>query len=325
VTRLSATPILAGLRAVPGGFGQPSYAAFAASFTKAAHRAADGSTAPPVLFVMGEPLAGKSTFLSQLFVRLTQPAPCDVASAGANQGSAAQGTVRPYLVRWGDTIRAGKKVGAVAPERQFGDLTPEEFARTSGLLAEAAQAARQAAIGQGAALVVVEAPGVTMLTTATGQARGLDRGYSFARALAHDAGGYLLALGADQQVRDAHLATRHTQLTAGGPDVREATQLAANRIRAQVADLLFYLAQAATIRLPEPSPIVPLTRESLDAHPAYRNEAVLRAYLPYLFQHDLGVPPDRAFIGLNGFQGADVKPDVALLDRYDWTHQHFGI
>ena len=37
----------------------------------------------------------------------------------------------------------------------------------------------------------------------------------------------LLALCAEARVRDAHLAARHAQLTAGGPDVREATQLAA--------------------------------------------------------------------------------------------------
>ncbi len=296
---------------MPGGFGQPSFAAFAAAFTQAARRAAEDGAAPPVLFVMGEPLAGKSTFLSQLFVRLTQ----------APDGAA----VRPYLVRWGDTIRAGKKVGVVAPERQFGDLTAEEFARTSGLLGEAAEAARRAAAGSGPALVVVEAPGVTMLTDTSGRTRGLDRGYSFARDLARDPGGYLLALCADQQVRDTHLTTRHAAWTAGGPEVREATQLAANRIRAQVSDLLFTLAQAGTISLPEPRPAPSLTREALDAHPAYRNEAVLRAYLPHLFHNDLGVPSERAFIGLNGFQGADVKPNLELLDRYDWTHEHFGI
>lgn len=324
VTSTPATPILAGLRAVPGGFGQPTFADFAAAFMGAAQQAAIAKTLPPVLFVMGEPLAGKSTFLSQLFVRLTQ------ADAAAGQPTSstlpgAQPAVRPYLIRWGDTIREGKKVGVVAPERQFGDLTPDEFARTSGRLAEAARAARQAATGYGPALVVVEAPGVTMLTTAPGQTRGLDRGYSFARTLAHDPGGYVLALAADQQVRDAHLATRQAHLTTGSPDVREATQLAANRIRAQVTDLLYDLAQAGTIRLPEPAPAAPLTRAALDADSAYRNEAVLQAYLPYLFQHDLGIPPERAFIGLNGFQGAGVAPDMALLDRYDWTHEHFGI
>lgn len=304
----SGTPALDGLRAVPGGFGQPSFAAFYAVFVEAVRQRAVSGEAPPVLLVMGEPLAGKSTFLSQLFVRLA-----------GGEG------IRPYLVRWGDTIRAAKKLGDVAPERQFGDLTAAEFARTSTRLAEATASAEQAARGGPPSLVVVEAPGVTMLTDASGRTRGLDRGYSLARALARREHGFLMVLCADQQVRDTTLSRRETVLVAGGPDVREATQLAANRIREQVTDLLYDLAVEGTLRLPEPAPASPLTRASLDSDPDYRNEAVQRAYLPYLLEHDVKVPAERAFIGLNGFLGGDVGPDMALLDAYDWTHRHFGL
>jgi hypothetical protein len=356
VTAPSSTPVLDLLRAVPSGFGQPSFAAFSAALVDAARAQAAAAGPPPTLLVLGEPLAGKSTFLSQLFVRLTgsgssspNPSPSQGrgeqenglpplrADTGIRRSRGAPSFVeeggwggevspiRPYLVRWGDTIRAGKKHGQVAPERQFGDLTPDEFARVSALLADAATAALQDAQGGPPAIVVVEAPGVTMFTDSAGQTHGLDRGYSLARKLARQENGFLLALCADQQVREAHLATRHAQLTTGGPDVREATQLAANRIRQQVTDLLYDLATEGRIALPEPAPVAPLTRESLDFYSAYRSEAVLRAYLPYLFEHDLGVPAERAFIGLNGFIGEGVAPDLALLDAYDWTHPHFGI
>lgn len=310
-----ATPVLDGLRAVPGGFGQPSFDAFYRALVEAAGHQATGDAVPPVLLVMGEPLAGKSTFLSQLFVRLAGRARDEGRGAG----------IRPYLVRWGDTIRAGKKLGVVAPERQFGDLTPEEFAGTSALLAQAARAARQAAQGNGPAVVVVEAPGVTMLTDDSGQTRGLDRGYSLARALAREETGFVMVLCAEQRVRDTHLGSRQAQLASGGPDVREATQLAANRIRQQVTDLLCDLVVAGKVSLPEPTPAGPITRASLDADPAFRNEVVLRAYLPYLLEHDLHVPAERAFIGLNRFLGSDVRPDTALLDVHDWTHRHFAL
>jgi hypothetical protein len=331
VTSSAATPILDGLQSVPDGFGQPAFAAFYAALTSAVQQRATSGAAPPILLVMGEPLAGKSTFLSQLFVRLTHdgsPSP-----AHRERGSGGEGThdvpggadIRPYLVRWGDTIRAAKKLGDVAPERQFGDLTPDEFARTSALLGQAATAAQQAATRQGPSLVVVEAPGVTMVTDRSGQPRGLDRGYSLARCLARRDDGFLLVLCADRRVRDANLGTREARLAAGGPEVREATQLAANRIRQQVTDLLFDLAAEGTLHLPERNQAGPLTREGLDADPAYRNDAVLQAYLPYLFERDLRIPAARAFIGLNGYLGSEVKPALALLDAYDWTHRHFGL
>ncbi|MCC7372800.1 MAG: hypothetical protein IT306_30590 [Chloroflexi bacterium] len=301
------------LRAVPGGFGQPSFASLLAAILADAEAQAAAGAPPPTLLVIGEPLAGKSTFLSGLIARLLDE------DASSPRG-------RPYLVRWGDTIRGGKRRGVVAQERQFGDLTPEEFAGTSRLLAEAAQAAgTAAAVAGGPALVVVEAPGMTMLTGPDGQRRGLDRGYTLARELAADPHGYLLALCADHQVREANLGGRHAQITAGGPEIREATQLAANRIRQQVTDVLFELGSAGTIPLPEPRPESPLTRESLDRHPDYRNESVLRAYLPYLLRDDLAFPPERAFIGLNAFVEGAAPPDAALMDRYDWTHEHFGV
>jgi hypothetical protein len=315
VTASPATPVLEGLRAAPGGFGQPTFAAFYDALIESARQRAVSGEPPPVLLVMGEPLAGKSTSLSQLFVRLT----------GGMRGEGRGASVRPYLVRWGDTIRAGKKLGVVAPERQFGDLTPDEFAGTSALLAQAAAAAQQTARGNGPALVVVEAPGVTMLTDESGQTRGLDRGYSLARDLARQEHGFIIVLCADQQVRDTHLGSREARLASGGPDVREATQLAANRIRQQVTDLLYDLAVAGKLDLPDRTPGEPVTRASLDDNPIYRNEAVLRAYLPYLLKHDLKIAAERAFIGLNGFLGSDVRPDAALLDAYDWTHRHFGL
>ena len=213
----------------------------------------------------------------------------------------------------------------MAQERQFGDLTPEEFDNTSALLSEAAEAAGRSAQEGPPALVVVEAPGVTMLTRADGQRSGLNRGYTLAQRLASDEHGYLMALCADQRVRETHLGGRQEKIAAGGPEIREATQLAANRIRQQVTDLLYELAASGTLHLPEPLPESPLTRESLDGHPAYRNDAVLRAYLPYLLRDDLRVPAARAFVGLNSFLGAEVRPDTALLDAYDWTHEHFGI
>jgi hypothetical protein len=347
-----ATPLLDGLRAVPGGFGQPSFAAFfQALVDDARQRAAAGET-PPMLLVMGEPLAGKSTFLSQLFVRLIGPHPpnpphprtvgplryagsprrhgeggdCfDVLPLSSQERGRGGEGIRPYLVRWGDTIRAAKKQGVVAADRQFGDLTPAEFAGTSALLAEAAASAEQAARGGPPAIVVVEAPGVTMLTDQRGVSRGLDRGYSLARTLARHAHGFLIALSADPRVRDTHLGSREARLATDGPDVREATQLAANRIRQQVTDLLHDLAVAGKLRLPDPAPAAPIARERLVTDAAYRDEAVLHAYLPYLLEHDLRVPAGRAFIGLNGYLGSDVKPDIALLDAYDWTHRHFEL
>jgi len=299
------------LRAEPGGFGHPSFASFYASLVGAVQRQAAAGDEPPVLLVMGEPLAGKSTFLSQLFVRLVTP------TGGED--------IRPYLVRWGDTIRAAKKLGDVAQERQFGDLTAEEFGRTSQRLAEAATAAREAARGEQPALVVVEAPGITMLTGDDGQSRGLDRGYTLAQQLAQDENGFLLVLCADQQIRDTHLGRREAQLGAGGLTVREATQLAANRIRQQVTDLVVALAADGKIEVPARDEGGPVTRDDLDADPVFRNEAVRLAYLPYLLKHDLKVPPERALIGLNGYRESDAAPDTALLDAYDWTHQYFGI
>ena len=320
----SSTPVLDQLRAMPGGFGQPTFASLLTAMLADAQAQAAAGARPPTLLVMGEPLAGKSTFLSQLFVRLLGSA--DVPSPGpsAVRGRRDGLVVRPYLVRWGDTIRGAKKVGRVAHERQFGDLTPDEFTATSELLAEAAQTAGRAAQDGPPALVVVEAPGVTMLTGADGQLLGLNRGYTLARMLAADDHGYLLALCADQAVRETHLSGRQARITGSGPEIREATQLAANRIRQQVTDLLYALAASGTIQLPEPAPELPFTRESLDRHPAYRNEAVLRAYLPHLLRDDLRVPADRAFVGLNAFLGEDIRPDTDVLDAYDWTHEHFG-
>lgn len=352
MTASSSTPVLDQLRAVPDGFGQPTFASLLTAILADVRAQAAAGAPPPTLLVMGEPLAGKSTFLSQLFVRLigsagealipdfppSPPAPlppgergvlapaCSPSPAHRERGLGGEGSsVRPYLVRWGDTIRGAKKAGRVAQERQFGDLTPDEFTATSELLTEAAQAAGRAAQGGAPALVVVEAPGVTMFTGADSQLRGLNRGYTLARRLASDDHGYLIALCADQRVREAHLGARQERITGGGPEIREATQLAANRIRQQVTDLLFALSASGAISLPEPAPASPLTRESLDRHPAYRNDAVLRAYLPHLLRDDLGVPPARAFVGLNGFLGEDVRPDAQLLDAYDWTHEHFGI
>lgn len=358
-----ATAVLDGLEAVPGGFGQPSFAAFFEALVEDARQRATAGETPPVLLVMGEPLAGKSTFLSQLFVRLTTPHPPAPSPARGGEGANLQlarglplssqeravgpwgyrgpmvgrlkgphgrvvlggEVIRPYLVRWGDTIRAAKKRGTVAADRQFGDLTAEEFAGTSALLAEASASAKQAARGGPPSIVVVEAPGVTMLTDERGLSRGLDRGYSLARALARHEHGFVMALSADRRVRDTHLGSREARLAADGPDVREATQLAANRIRQQVTDLLCELAAEGKLRLPAPVPAAPIARESLDVDTAYRDGAVLRAYLPYLLEHDLKVPAGRAFIGLNGFLGSGIKPDMALLDAYDWTHRHFGL
>jgi len=319
VTASPGRSVLTGLRAVPGGFGQPTFAHLLAAILADARTQAASGAPPPTLLVMGEPLAGKSTFLSGLIGDLTLSAP-----------------VRPYLIRWGDTIRGAKQRGVVAQERQFGDLTPEEFTGTSLVLAEAAEAAAAHAVSARAgaqasaqagqpALVVVEAPGVTRLTGPDGQPRGLDRGYTLARRLAADPHGYLVALCADQQVRETGLGGRQERITAGGPEIREATHLAANRIRQQVTDLLYDLAASGAITLPEPEPESPVTRDTLDRHPAYRNEAVLTAYLPHLFRDDLQIPAERAFIGLNAFLGNTVRPDHALLDRYDWTHDYFGV
>ena len=332
------TPVLDGLRAEPGGFGQPSFAAFSAALTAAARAQAAAGSVPPVLLVMGEPLAGKSTFLSQLFVRLTvlplsapemmsaKPifAPRSGLGGEVLAGGLGGEVIRPYLVRWGDTIRAAKQLGDVAQERQFGDLTPDEFGRTSRRLAEAASAARDAARGGPPALVVVEAPGITMVTGDDGQPRGLDRGYTLARELAQDDTGFLLVLCADRQIRDTHLGRREAQLGTGGPTVREATQLAANRIRQQVTDLVAALATEGKIALPARADSLPVTPADLEADPDDRNEAVRRAYLPYLLGLDLKIPPARAFIGLNGYHAANAAPDTALLDAYDWTHQYFG-
>lgn len=326
----SSTPVLDQLRAVPGGFGQPTFASLLETILADARALAAAGAPPPTLLVMGEPLAGKSTFLSQMFVRLAGDlSPSPAHRPGRSTGVGGEGLpIRPYLIRWGDTIRGAKKVGRVAQERQFGDLTPDEFESTSMLLAEAAQAARQAAQGGPPALIVAEAPGVTMLTGTDGQRAGLNRGYTLARQLASDPHGYLMALCADQRVRETHLGGRQEKIAAGGPEIREATQLAANRIRQQVTDLLYERAVSGTLQLPEPLPETPLTRESLDRHPAYRNEAVSRSYLPYLLRDDLQVPAARAFLGLNAFigEGGDaIRPDAALLDAYDWTHEYFGI
>jgi hypothetical protein len=328
VTASSSSSVLAGLRAVPGGFGQPTFASLLAAILADAHAQAANSASPPTLLVIGEPLAGKSTFLSGLIADLQDLTPVPApTSRGAGGGVIGRREVTPYLIRWGDTIRGAKQRGVVAQERQFGDLTPEEFAGVSRLLAEAAQAAAAHAARQAKrpALVVVEAPGLTMLTDPAGRPRGLDRGYTLARRLAADPHGYFVALCADQQVRETGLGGRQERITVGGPEIREATHLAANRIRQQVTDLLYDLAVSGTIHLPQPLPEPALTREMLDRHSAYRNQAVLTAYLPYLFRDDLHVPPDRAFIGLNAFLDDAIRPDLQLLDAHDWTHRHFGI
>lgn len=327
MTASPGSSVLTGLRTVPGGFGRPSFAGLLTAILADAHEQAASGAPPPTLLVVGEPLAGKSTFLSGLISMLTAPNPELSRTPQPSLPHAGAGEVVPYVIRWGDTIRGAKQRGVVAQERQFGDLTPEEFAGVSRLLAEAAEAAAAHAatrVGQ-PALVVVEAPGITRLTGPDGQPHGLDRGYTLARRLATDPHGYLLALCADQQIRETGMGGRQAQITAGGPEIREATHLAANRIRQQVTDLLYALASAGAITLPEPPPETPATRDTLDRHPTYRNEAVLTAFLPHLFRDDLQIPADRAFIGLNAYLGKAVRPDHELLDRFDWTHEHFGI
>src|SRR5262245_47627865 len=71
----ASTPVLDQLRAVPGSFGQPTFANLLAAILADARAQSAAGAPPPTLFVMGEPLAGKSTFLSQLFVRLVGPHP----------------------------------------------------------------------------------------------------------------------------------------------------------------------------------------------------------------------------------------------------------
>src|SRR5215207_11666669 len=141
----AAAAFLAHLECAPGGFGQPSALAFTAALRARAHQHA--GSGPLLLFLLGEPLSGKSTVLSNLLTALI----------GA-LGDAPPLQVR--LIRWGDAMRAERRLGLLPADRVPGDLTAAEFAQLSAFVGEHIQAAATA-IGPRPGLVVAELPGCT--------------------------------------------------------------------------------------------------------------------------------------------------------------------
>jgi hypothetical protein len=263
---------------------------------------ARAAEAPLLLFVLGEPVSGKSTVVSNLLKYLVGKEPA----------------LAIKLIRWGDAMRAERQLGQLPADRLPGDLSAEEFAGLSAFVGEQVQAARASIEGSG--LVVTEFPGCTAVLGKNG-IDGLDRGFSTCRTFASDAGAHYLALSAETRLRELFMSSRETA-PADATQARSATPLAANRVHEQVTALMQRL-QAAGRMAPPGGPA------GFDADPALRERVHFRRFLPHLLAQEIGAPTDRSLVARNVLVPPSLESaaqaDTAFLDGLDWIRERYGI
>ncbi|MBV8085257.1 MAG: hypothetical protein JO247_10630 [Chloroflexi bacterium] len=262
-------------------------------------RAADQAL---LLFVIGEPVSGKSTVVSNLLKYLTAKEPALLIK----------------LIRWGDAMRAERHLGLLAADRLPGDLSAEEFAGLSAFVGEQVQAARAAI--QGAGLVVAEFPGCTAVMGKSG-IDGLDRGFSTCRTFVADPGAHYLALSAEPRLRELFMSSRETA-PADATNARSATPLAANRVHEQVTALMQRL--HASGRMAPPGQLAAFASD-----PVLRERIHFQRFLPHLLAQEIGAPTDRCLVARNVLVPPELQPaaqaDTAFLDGLDWIRERYSI
>jgi hypothetical protein len=295
---------LAHLECGPGGYGQASALEFA---DRLRQRAQGGAV---VLFVLGEPLSGKSTFVQNLLLWLMGP-PAEASP------------LQFKLIRWGDAMRAQRQLGLLPADRLPGDLSAAEFAGLSGFVGEQIRAAVES-IGASPGLVVAEAPGCTAVVR-DGQIEGLDRGLSTCRALVADERVHYAALVADSALRARFVASRETA-PGEATNARQATPLAANRINQQLTALVARLHAEGRLSIPGATAgdILP----ELERDTERRDEGVFRQFLPYLLREEIGAPPERALVARNvllpDLPGSPTHATLPM-DQFDFVKERYGI
>ncbi len=303
-----AAAFLGHLDCAPRGFGAPSALAFARQLRQCAEeRAGEG---PLVLLILGEPLSGKSTFLSNLLTWL-------LTSSAENE------PLQVKLIRWGDAMRAERQLGLLPPDRVPGDLSDAEFAGLSAFVGEQVLAARAAVRGPG--LVIAEAPGCTAVMNGD-RVEGLDRGFSTCRALVKDEGAYYVALAAEPRLRLMFLQSRETA-PGDATNARSATPLAANRINEQVTRLMAQLQGEGRLAVPDVAPGA--LGAAFDRDPAQREQVLFEWFLPHLVAREIGAPSDRALIARNvlvpAAMQAVAQADTPFVDQFDYMRERYNL
>ena len=303
-----AASFLGRLDCAPQGFGAASALEFARRVRTQAREQA--SAGPLVLFIIGEPLSGKSTFVSNLLIWLLN-------------GQAADEPLQVRLMRWGDAMRAQRHLGLLPADRLPGDLSSDEFAGLSVFVGEQVRAAR--ATVQAPGLIVAEFPGCTAVMS-DGRLDGLDRGFSTCRAFVDDAAAHYVALTAEPSLRAMFLQTREAPPGAA-TEARSATPLAANRIQQQMTDLMLHLHERGRMGVAGVAPgTLP---EAFERDPSRRDEVVFESFLPHLLRHEIGVPSDRALVARNGLLPAELRriaeADPAFVDQFDYIRERYNV
>ena len=295
---------LAHLECGSDGYGQSSALEFADRLRR---RAESGAC---VLFVLGEPLSGKTTFVQNLLLSLIGPA----------DGAA---PLQFKLIRWGDAMRAQRHLGLLPADRLPGDLSAEEFAALSAFLGEQIHAAMDS-IGTAPGLVVAEAPGCTAVVRG-GKIEGLDRGLSTCRALVGDDRTHYAALVAESRLRAQFVASRETA-PGEATNARQATPLAANRINQQLTALVARL--HAEGRLTVSGAMSSDILADLEADTAWRDEVVFQQFLPYLLREEIGAPSERALVARNLLFPQLLRSETHAtlsMDQFDYVTERYGI
>jgi hypothetical protein len=262
-----------------------------------------------VLFVLGEPLSGKSTLVSNLLNWLV--------NAGGSEGP------RVRLIRWGDAMRAQRHTGTLPADRLPGDLSAAEFARLSAFVGELVRDARADMPGPG--LVVTEFPGCTAISV-DGGIDGLDRGFSTSRAFAGDEGAHYVAIAAEPRLRAMFLRSRETA-PGDATNARSATPLAANRIHEQVTELMVKLHDRG--RLAVPGVALGTLAAACERDSKWRDKVLFESFLPHLLGREIGAPAGRTLIARNVLLPepllAIAQPDPPFVDQFDYIRERYGI
>jgi hypothetical protein len=263
-----------------------------------------------VLFVVGEPLSGKSTFVSSLLNWLLHPRGQDEP-------------LQIKLIRWGDAMRAQRQLGLLPADRLPGDLSATEFAGLSTFVGEQVRGAAAAMRAPG--LIVAEVPGCTAVLT-EGQIDGLDRGFSTCRAFVENGSAHYAAIVAEAQLRTMFLASREAAPGAA-TNAREATPLAATRINQQVTQLLIRLHEEGRLHVPAVAPGQLAMVFSRD--PARRDQEVFERFLPHLLLREIGAPSERALIARNTLlpasQRSSAQAETPLMNQFDYIRERYKV
>jgi hypothetical protein len=303
-----AATFLSHLECAPRGFGHPSALGFADQLRWRAQERVGQE--PLVLFVLGEPLSGKSTFVSNLLNYLLN-------------ASGRSADLQVKLIRWGDAMRAQRHLGLLPADRVPGDLSALELANLSAFVGEQMQAASASMRGPG--LVVAEVPGCTAVLT-DGHIDGLDRGFSTCRAFVQNERAHYVALTAEPRLRATFITSRETTPERAA-NARQATPLAANRVREQTTSLMIRLHEEG--RLTVAGRARGQLASDFDRDPAQRDHVLFECFLPHLLSREIEVPSDRAVIARNVLLPpalmAIAQADMAFVDQFDYIRERYNI